>query len=282
MKEPWRIVGDVRGVPRTYGDRESEDRWRQSIVNGEWVGREHADRLLRERLQMHVDFTLNPASPLCGWNSKPNGSDLDTLVLGSTLDGLKVGQKRDRPGLRWIGSPSQLRLLTATKRLVDDDALMGAHIILRGCPQPLSHPLTTVFGAALAGAPILGAGDLREAGRAAGERVLAELGQGWKASDRIGLALEFRETNPVRHPFTATWLEALIDGFGCARVGNDSLFPESSARRRTGRWDPDDGIVFALAIARVAELPGDVRGWLFIYSDERDLRISIQELFSST
>jgi hypothetical protein len=58
----------------------------------------------------------------------------------------------------------------------------------------------------------------------------------------------------TRNPLSADWLEAVIDGLGASRVGNERFFDGPSHRE----FGYDDSGVFKLVVAQVNGLPADI------------------------
>ena len=230
--------GVVRGTPRTYGNRRSEDIWRRTIVEGNWEG---VDAISILQIPVHLDFAfrVNPKSPAYYRNVSSNGPDLDTMVIGA-LGGLLDSRNPERPTLRLLREGGLCRSLTATKSIVDSDDTTGFTLSIRPvdviCFQNLQDPGGFSF--------FVDWKSLKKDRRRAVQQAAEQAnGSGIRApkGTQVEIELAFSETL-TRNPLSADWLEAVIDGLGASRVGSQRFFAGPPAQA----FGYDDSVVYRL------------------------------------
>lgn len=256
MSTVFQIRGTIRGTPRTYGARHSEDAWRRCVVEGAWSGYEDLAFPLSSDLELEFSFRIHAGSPDYGWRPHPNGCDLDTLVVqSSTCAALLCGRNEKRPSLRWIANPKCVRRLWATKTIVTDGSQAGVDIVIR----PLGSSLVPASAApALAfDVPDTYRGRLIEGAKisaaAANSRAIT-----FGSSLPIGFLLEFDDQLRRVNVLGERVLEWLIDGTGASVVGTRRLFDETPGSTPGARHDTDDSMVFDLFVDTTRRLAAGV------------------------
>ncbi|MCC6349835.1 MAG: hypothetical protein IT347_09635 [Candidatus Eisenbacteria bacterium] len=240
------IRGTVRGTPRTYGDRRTEDAWRRQVVAGRWSGHEDATLPIRRSIELQFTFRINAGSKDYGGASFPNGRDLDTLVVqSSTSAALLVGRNSVRPSLRWVDGPLLVRRVLASKVLVETDADAGVEITLRpATEQPSIHPYQCALEFQVLEAEVRNDGLAKAIKRTVGAANRA--GVRFPATARIGLSLLFSDAERPRNILSEALLEKTIDALGASPVGDRRLFDETPGSRTILRDNTDDSIIFKL------------------------------------
>jgi hypothetical protein len=132
-QEKCDFIGRVRGTPRTYGDRKTEDIWRTCIAEADWRVSTDLPTPVEESAFLTFRFLINPSSPLYGRHEAGNGRDLDTMVIGA-LAGLISSPSR--PTANRLARASAVWGFAAVKELVNDDYASGAEITISWKPIP--------------------------------------------------------------------------------------------------------------------------------------------------
>ena len=248
------IHGQVRGTPRTYGKRSTEDIWRQAIVSGEWP--DLSGIPLDGPVSLEFSFRVDPACRDYNNVVSKNGPDLDTMVVGA-LDGL-VESRSGRPTVGILRNRQQVVMIRAQKELVSQTGQAGVDISILPCDgsaferlRSWQYPPALTFDVSKL--------DLKEASRKEGVKNAASTANGanFRAprSSRIGIFLAFNEST-TSSPFTAGWLEAVIDGLGASVVGDNRFFDVPIKPK--SEFGNDDSVVFWLACAKVKDLPAEI------------------------
>lgn len=244
----WR--GVVLGTPRTYGDRNTEDVWRNAIVAGNWEGAIPRETI-RTPVHLDFEFRVNPQSPDYGRSVSCHGPDLDTMVIGA-LAGILNSRNPERPTLRLIEHGGLCKFVSASKRIVESDKLAGLSLhIRRGDTVPFeSLPSETRLSFCVDRQRLRG--DTRRAVQEAAEEANHS---GFRAPriSPIEIRLAFTE-GITRNPLSADWLEAVIDGLGASRVGSERFFDGPSFQE----FGYNDSAVYRLVCAHVTGLPSEI------------------------
>ncbi len=251
-KDPSELVckGVVIGTPRTYGNRRSEDIWRNAIVAGQWEGATPLQTICTP-LHLDFEFRINPQSVSYNKNVSSNGPDLDTMVIGA-LAGLTDSRNPLRPTLRLLGHAGLCKCVTASKQIVECDTLSGFSLHVR-------QGSTMQFDKSVMVDPLSFfverqslRSDRRRAVQQAAEKANVN---GFRApkNSRIKITLAFAE-GVTRNPLSADWLEAVIDGLGASHVNSERFFDGPP----TQQFGYDDSVVYRLICAQIHDLPPEL------------------------
>lgn len=247
---PFLYKAIVVGTPRTYGNSKNDDIWRQTIVAGQWESNGNASVPISS-VHLDLEFRVNPSSHLYRRRVSVNGPDLDTMIIGA-LGGLLHCRNTQRPTRRIIQHGGLCRVVKASKRLVEGDNESGFTLHVReGGVSDFRHPLIESELSFFVARQHLKA-DCRRAVQQAAEQANPH---GFRAprADKLEITLSFAE-GITRNPLSAGWLEAVIDGLGASRVGNERFFDGPP----TQQFGYDDSNVFKLTVAQVRGLsPSD-------------------------
>ena len=256
------VRGRVKGTPRTYGHRSTEDVWRQAIVDGDWSSLSGLKLPFCSSVSLELRFRVCPFSPDYHNVVSPNGPDLDTMSIG-TLDGLRTSRS-GRPTLGLLESGGQCVLVQARKDLIADPGDAGVDVSVRRIERPTFKDFRPQVKPALSfgvASSALGA-SRKEAVKSAAEIANQSCAFRAPGNQRIGLAFFFDEA-VTKNPMQLDWIEAALDGLGASQVGAHRFF--DVPKKPKSEFGNDDSVVFWLVVARVPDLPKQMGLWIDVY-----------------
>jgi hypothetical protein len=249
------ILGEIKGIPRTYGDARTDTIWRQCIVDGAWKSAEDVILPVADSVFITFSFRVNPHHFAYRNMVSKNGPDLDTMVIGA-LAGLTDGRSK-LPTLRMIVR-SSIFGIAARKELVESPEEGVTISVSRR--STFSHQDCIK---AIAAKPALRIAIARGRDRRLASKLATEAAnttsQRFGTNERIGLRICFNATGPQFNPFTADHLEQLIDGLAAAKLGDSCMFDHARDQSNSTRYDYDDSNVFGLIIGKFVSCGSNTR-----------------------
>lgn len=245
-KSNCKIVGQVTGTPRTYGNRKSEDIWRTSIREGLWKGIGERLEPIDSPVFMTFSFRVCPQSKAYNGCVSPNGPDIDTMVIGA-LGGITAGN--GRPSLGLLSRASNCWVYAATKEIVESDAQAGVEVTISLRPAISLADFRDMLPKPDLSFTILRGKKRQEMAKLAVESNNVNQ-RSFPAHTPISMAIAFAASGQQRNVTSADQIEALINGMGAAVVGERRFFDGPKGRITKERYGFDDSCIYSLLVGR--------------------------------